>query len=232
LLPRWPTFGINLQPYPDGFENEHVWLPAQTEDTSPTWQCINEFPAFIGAIGSTFHGWRDSLQTKLPAFRGRIAHVRQSKQEGGLNLLMTRETVAKMAMRGATAGACLRDTFSKPPMPSGEGVETTRHRWIRLRVGLEKTQELLALFADEQRAAQYATFLGSAGPDTLNAIDDAAADATGAKYRFPEEEVGHQRTEVLFGDLEALLKAVTRGGFDFAAGAPNPEAELRLLPPE
>ena len=83
--------------------------------------------------------WRDTLQSAMPGFRSRVASVRQHPSEGGVSLFMPRATVAALALRGAVAGARLRERFR-------DDAQWERHRWLRLRVAtgaLEDTRARL-----------------------------------------------------------------------------------------
>src|SRR5262249_33123358 len=101
LLPRWPTFGLNLQAYPPGGVGGDVWIPPQdTTATTEPWTAVDSATALGGAILDTFLDWRDTVQSALPGSRGRTAHVRQHPGEGGMNLFMTADAIRRLALRG------------------------------------------------------------------------------------------------------------------------------------
>jgi predicted acylesterase/phospholipase RssA len=81
-LPLWPTIGINLGGHPNGHQHQDVWLPtdSQARTSPPTPQKGSMF-GFAAAIVSTARGWADTSQTFMPAFRGRVAWVRQRKSK-------------------------------------------------------------------------------------------------------------------------------------------------------
>lgn len=209
LLPRWPTFGLSLQPYPPGDANE-VWLPEQDASTSGTpYAALNSVPRFLVAILNTFLDWRDTMQSALPGYRGRIAHVRQSEDEGGSNLFMPPATIERLALRGQKAGDLLRERFQQQH-------NTDRYRWIRLRMALREYQELGVQAADR----------------------DALYDEVLARFEIPAELHEWFRTPPADGDpfrdeIEVALDHVGRlkddGPFD---GAPPVDPDLRLTPPE
>ena len=70
----------------------------------------------------------------MPGFRSRVAAVRQHPSEGGVSLFMPRATVAALALRGAVAGARLRERFS-------DDAQWERHRWLRLRVAASALED-------------------------------------------------------------------------------------------
>lgn len=209
LLPRWPTFGLSLQPYPPGDSND-VWLPEQDASTSGApYAALNSVPRFLISILNTFLDWRDTMQSALPGYRGRIAHVRQSEEEGGSNLFMPPATIKRLALRGQKAGDLLRERFQQQR-------NTDRYRWIRLRMALREYQELGVQAADR----------------------DALYDEVLARFEIPAELHEWFRTPPADGDpfrdgIEVALDHVGRlkddGPFD---GVPPVDPDLRLTPPE
>ncbi|MFJ5988374.1 patatin [Lentzea sp. NPDC092896] len=209
LLPRWPTFGLTIQPYPNGDKND-VWLPEQDASASGTpYSSISSVPRFLVSILDTFLDWRDTMQSALPGYRGRIAHVRQSADEGGSNLFMPPATIKKLALRGQQAGDMLRARFEQQH-------NTDRYRWIRLRMALREYQELGTQAAD--RDALYEELL--------------------ERFEIPAELHDWFRTPPVDGDpfrqeIDVALDHVGRlkddGPFD---GVPPVDPDLRLTPPE
>jgi hypothetical protein len=209
LLPRWPTFGLSLQPYPAGDTNE-VWLPEQDASTSGThYAPLTSMPKFLLSILDTFLDWRDTMQSALPGYRGRIAHVRQAEDEGGTNLFMPPATIRRLALRGRLAGDLLRERFQQQQ-------NTDRYRWIRLRMAVREYQELGVQAAD--RDALYEELL--------------------ARFEIPEALHEWFRTPPADGDpfragIDLTLDHVGRlkddGPFD---GVPPVDPDLRLTPPE
>lgn len=209
LLPRWPTFGLSLQPYPPG-DTTDVWLPEQDASKSgERYASIGSAPRFLVSILDTFLDWRDTMQSALPGYRGRIAHVRQADDEGGTNLFMPPATIRKLALRGQKAGDLLRERFEQQR-------NTDRYRWIRLRMAVREYHELGVQAAD--RDAMYEELL--------------------ARFEIPEALHEWFRTPPADGDpdragVEVTLDHVGRlkddGPFD---GAPPVDPDLRLTPPE
>jgi predicted acylesterase/phospholipase RssA len=113
LLPRWPTFGLDLQPYPD---------PAQTgpkpsdvvfgpEPRPPLFTAVSSVFSFGRQILNAALDWRDTMQAELPGFRDRVCQIRLTKAEGGLNLDMPEPVVKALVSRGQEAGDTIVDEF-------------------------------------------------------------------------------------------------------------------------
>lgn len=135
-LPRWPTFGLNLGEHPYGFPQQDVWLPQDWQATHPpATQLRPSAFAFLGAVLDTARNWRDTMQTGMPGFRGRVAWVRQRPDEGDINLFTSRDIIASMALRGALAGARLSRRFR-------DDKQWDRHRWLRLRTAVDNLRDL------------------------------------------------------------------------------------------
>jgi hypothetical protein len=76
LLPNWPTFGLNLGSFPDGHPHQDVWLPQDWQATkAPTSEVASAATSFVSAIVDTARSWRDTMQTGMPGYRGRVAWV-------------------------------------------------------------------------------------------------------------------------------------------------------------
>jgi hypothetical protein len=228
LLPRWPTFGLNLQEFPPG-PGKKVFIPPQNSTTSTeAWAPVYSTFRFLGSILDTFLGWRDTMQSALPGFRGRIAHVRQGRDEGGTNLFMRCETIEELAHRGQRAGTKLLNRFTGVDIPtpvssSGRSwTQTDRYRWIRMRMAMCKYSDIAheindgaALYTD---LAQYRVPVALGGwfkPGlTAPTVDPKGADVANA--------------------VTALAKLARQGQplADRIAGAPPVEPNLRFTPKE
>jgi hypothetical protein len=112
-LPAHPTFGIDLQEFPDwDTDARAVHLPtAEGGKPHPHWTRVEGIGGFFRQIGDVLENWRDSMQTELPGFRDRVCQVRLRRDEGGLNLDMPDETIAALVERGAEAGREISRSF-------------------------------------------------------------------------------------------------------------------------
>jgi predicted acylesterase/phospholipase RssA len=216
LLPRWPTFGLNIQPYPVGGSQQDVWLPRQNASTRGTpWLKIDTLPEFLQAMLNTVLGWRDTAQSAMPGYRGRIAHVRRREDEGGTNLFMAPETIRTLADRGHRAGEMIRDRFA------GENGETDRYRWIRMRIAMREYREL-ATQADQRNELYDEVVEHFRVPAELRSW-----------FRDPPD--GHDPCALqVERTIDALGNLVEPGGplEKPVDGVPPVDPDLRLTPPE
>lgn len=160
-LPRRPTFSIDLTEEPADTPDDrmHPWMAtANTARISERWSRFDTEPpespgqspvqkgenqkllGFIWAMIGTMQNWTDATQGRLPGYRDRIVTVPLRPDEGGLNLNMPPDLIAKLSERGVEAAELLKAHFD---VPSNEDTMTwDNHRWIRLRAtlaALEKT---------------------------------------------------------------------------------------------
>jgi predicted acylesterase/phospholipase RssA len=231
-LPLWPTFGINLGDHPPGFAHQDVWLPQDWQGGAPLAPPMSPgFGGFYGAVVDTARAWRDNTQTRMPGYRGRVAWVRQRSNEGGTNLFMTSETIAGLALRGAFAGARLRQRFITDPY-------WRRHQWLRLRTTMDDLEGLRNAVEVALGDRSYAELAGvDTGPVTLNEIinqftlgdPDTTPDGTGIDlwYEPPQPD------QAFWTGLSTFL--VTLAGLHPAPslrnGPPQPAPDLRQVPP-
>lgn len=233
FVPSWPTFGINLEPEIKG--REDVYLPTDyARGYGERWDNFDDattngaarFGGFLTAIVSTMQNWNDNALSRMPGVRDRIARVRLSDKEGGLNLNMESKDIEAMARRGENAAAKIIERFAaaSPDGPSKKGWD--EQRWVRLGVLLKLIEErapgvLTALDPYCPHATDFATLINR------------AADETG---EFP---AGYE------GPLSAKQQAALRAALD-ALGVlmgtmsdpqcttefkPIPKPELRMRPP-
>jgi hypothetical protein len=66
--------------------------------------------------------WHDNLAARMPGYRNRIVHVTERPDEGGLNLSMPPEVIARLSDRGRRAGQVLCTEFN-----------FVNHVWVRYR---------------------------------------------------------------------------------------------------
>ncbi|HEY1192277.1 MAG TPA: hypothetical protein VGE74_31925 [Gemmata sp.] len=156
-FPDAPTFGINLAdalaPDPDcgarvdpSFlvcpwavdENAKspsaspVHLPTADEALVAEWSPIQGLAQMFSAVFYAAKNHRTNAQTELPGFRERIATIRLTDTEGGLNLNMPPHVVAKLVGYGEQAGEVLAERL----LPGGPASQFGHHQWVRLRLAL------------------------------------------------------------------------------------------------
>src|ERR1035438_2557581 len=175
-LPRWPTFGIDLQAARKDRPDSKVWMPSRNEEgLGELWNRIYDGPS-LTAIGQYIFGmidaarnWTENRQMTVPGYRDRIVHIRlDDKNEGGLSLDMPPEIVESVNERGRMAGELLLSHFANP----APGITLTwdNHRWIRFRSFLGRLEEWLLEFQDgytrsEPGEQSYSVLLERSRPD-------------------------------------------------------------------
>jgi hypothetical protein len=122
--------------------------PAGFERARPPRFAIHGVGDFLGAIFHTARSYRDTLQSSLPSYRERIAQVFLKPDEGGLNLNMTPDTVARIVRKGEEAGERLVERYAGPLPADGSAPKYAasfrEHLWVRLYVLFEQFETELA----------------------------------------------------------------------------------------
>ena len=224
LLPRWPTFGLNVEPVPQDAPEELLRLPGQ--DAAPSrrsWRSLESAASVVSAILDAAIGGRDRIQAEMPGFRGRIAIVRQLPGERGLGFLLPQETILAVALRGLRAGEALRERFTGSDDDVPGQTQTDRYRWIRLRMAL---REYRGMSVD----------IGARLPlyrDLASSYHVPAALSPWFDPPLPPAERDPIWADA--GTVVTTLRAMSTGGvldFDADRGAPPADPDLRLIPPE
>jgi predicted acylesterase/phospholipase RssA len=240
LVPRWPTFAINLRPFAVGQEHDEVdqsnntWMvDTNKEGIRRWWYRLPDRPAlgfkdqrlfgFLSNIVRTMQNRVDEEQMRVPGYRDRIAHVSLSKSEGGMNLTMPPEDIAALTARGREAAKRLRRAYG-PPDPPGKAITWDNHRWVRLRSSLAVLEEMHGHFADgylgppEPGETTYSALLNR-GPKDLP--DSYRWKPTWAQRSLAKEEIDA---------ILAAAQAVERSSESVGEGAPNPRPQGRIAP--
>lgn len=161
-IPEWPTFAINLsekvtpeQPdtsLPESISQsvdlpvvdfDHVYRDLKEYSHSET-TSYEKVWAFTKALLFTMHNWNDNTQTIMPGNRDRIVIVNLNREDGGLNLNMSTETLEQLEKLGAEAANKLIGRFGHSTM---HHPGTDDHRWVRLKVSLSGIEEYLVKFS-------------------------------------------------------------------------------------
>lgn len=132
-LPSRPTFGFNLGPAHPDYEGL-VWAPPEQGRSGrlPRSQDITSVRSFLRAVLGSMQNWGDNTRITMPGFRDRVAVIRQRPGEGGMNLAMDEKVIEDLADRGAEAAALF------------DGFDLDLHKWVRYRVSMTATDDLLA----------------------------------------------------------------------------------------
>ena len=102
------------------------------------------------AAVDTARNSQDNLHLAIPGYRDRVVLVRQTSDEGGLNLRMDKAVVDALAERGRVAARELAAQFDEPRYPSKKPVRTgwDNHRWVRYRALLSGLPAFLTSYQD------------------------------------------------------------------------------------
>ncbi|OBA87075.1 hypothetical protein A5662_02675 [Mycobacteriaceae bacterium 1482268.1] len=212
--PQRPTFGINLAtPHPD--YPEMVWRsPPGQSGRFLRYAPITSLGGFVGAIFNSARNWADSTQIAMPGFRDRVVEIRQRPDEGGMNLQMPPEVIARLADRGAEAGRNILYGDGKKTLP----FNFDAHRWMRYRNAMASLDELLTgmhgVWTAENESQQ--AFLRSNPPPP----------------GFPQYRPGENDYAATEAVMSVAAKLAELGhpavGVD---NVPHPEPDMRLTPP-
>lgn len=152
VLPRWPTFGISLSPFPPGknkdgsSERANIFFPeSHRQGVQESWRTVSREEGLFGFFGSivgAMQNWYDNSFLRMPGYRGRVVQIFQDRDEGGLNLEMDSQTIDRLVERGQLAGETLREAFTTPASED-HVMSWADHRWIRLRTGMNALRALL-----------------------------------------------------------------------------------------
>lgn len=235
LVPRWPTFGISLEPKIEG--RPDVFLPTHYgSGYGERWNRFAEkgpsaskLGGFFSAIVATMQNWNDNSLARMPGVRDRVARLRLDAKEGGLNLNMESTLIAGIAARGERAADELIARF----VPSAPGRETPgwdEHRFVRLSILLKmilaRTPSVArALSPDCPHATELSTLLAG----YLAARDDSGQPVPPPGYEQP-------LTPALVAAIDAAVRALGELSEQLQPVAPAPfvavpAPELRVRPP-
>jgi predicted acylesterase/phospholipase RssA len=126
LVPRWPTFAINLRPFPPWQprdpedEEANTWMVSRNGDGIAEWWY--RYPeaggfldkrlfAFLSSAVRTMQNRVDERQMRVPGFRDRVAHVNMDHDEGGMNLTMPAPRIKALTARGRFAARRLLKAY-------------------------------------------------------------------------------------------------------------------------
>ncbi len=266
-LPRWPTLSLDLVDRPRGTPAVELAQPEMAADNnSRIFASWNRFEieesvdattgspgparqksglerllAFGGAFVKTMQNWTDSTQAGLPGYRDRIAGIKLTPDEGGLNLNMPSKLIGDLTVRGAAAADAFIERFAPPPPPAapspGAGkpgpvpsalpagpendMDWTNHRRVRLRSGFASIEKFL------ERIDQACS--GALQPGDPS-YEDLIRAIHGSGGGYPWKNVDQRdRALAVLKALRAASNAPPSASLN--DDAPNPRPELRPRPP-
>jgi predicted acylesterase/phospholipase RssA len=211
LFPGRPTFGLDLEPYPDAkLENELETAPAVVfggQIRLPAFSSVEGIVTFVRQLSNAARNWHDNVQSELPGSRDRICQIRLAKSEGGLNLDMPTKVIDRLVARGIEAGEAI---CADPPA----GFDWNCHRFTRYLTLMQALQDGLIPARDS-----FAAFVGEMSKASVPSPDC----PTSAGYDWPAAAAL----------TTAFLNSVPGGegkAIDFDPIAPTPTSELRIAP--
>jgi predicted acylesterase/phospholipase RssA len=216
MLPSRPTYGFDLTPYPaQGSADDVQPIPPPGGGAASRYDGIGmQVGAFGRAIADTMQNNRDTAMALLPGFRDRIAHIRHTAKEGGLNLQMQPAVIARLALRGQLAAEYLQGGAGVP----GGGFNWPRHRFTRYRMAMAGLQRSIGPMVQRIEVPPpdpaYRTFLGDYDPTTYN-------------WRPGREDAAESALDALV----TLGQAWDDAGQPFLTSPPRPLPDLRWQPP-
>jgi hypothetical protein len=230
VLPRWPTFGINLASPrasrkgndPDD-PKQWVWMvpSANSGGAKRFMQIGNDGPAAVGdyvkAVLDVIRNWRDNTQMSAPGFADRVVHIFLDKGEGGLNLEMDDAKVTRLTRRGQFAGRLLCRRFGAASAAAATP-NWNSHRWTRYKVAMTVLQKALH---ELDRAFAWP----DAGHPTYTALVNRTEDKNPPTGQWWERKrATYQQATHDFLKFAAQIRDVP----DFDAEPPANKPELRI----
>lgn len=249
VLPRNPTFAVNLRSFHPDHRAEPVWMAQSNGDGQAEWWTrfdtigSNQLFGFVGAILNVMQNWNDNTQLRLPGYRDRTVHISlDDDSEGGLNLNMPPDLIEKVTARGALAGEELlkhyapwEELLKRYPDPKEQEAlkaiitNWDNHRWVRYRSTMALIEKLLADFLQvyENPLPGERGYL-----DLLLRTDDQPPNSyrweTKTQRSFAEAET--KALIELAKKWRALRQANKWQSFQEGRNTPSPLPELRTRP--
>ncbi len=151
-LPRWPTFGIDLQSLRPDRPDSFVWMPSDNkEGFGELWNRfgtsggLSALVQYATALIDSARNWNDNRQMTVPGYRDRIVHIQlDDSKQGGLMLDMPQDVVATVSGQGTEAARLLLEHFFNPT--PDVTLTWDNHRWIRFRSLMGRFEEIVQQF--------------------------------------------------------------------------------------
>ena len=239
LLPRWPTFGINLKYGAAARRRSHRVELASTHGSGllPNWSHLTKetgqgpgtLPRFFGAVFGAMQNWADNSILRVPGYRDRIVHLHLAPEEGGLNLDMEPEQIGALARWGKQAGEALVDRFANRNA-AGADLSWDNHRWTRLRSSLaflqEEIEDLVSSYQDSAKLGGSKKYRWRSYKELV----DRTGDDPPTSYKFYPARDQRELAQQTFDQLEqlvALWESKQPGFRDVKRPKPLPKLHIR-----
>lgn len=225
VVPRHPTFAINLRPFRPGDcvsrqQCDNVWMVDEQEREIFDWwyRFDRDIVGFLGGIVRTMQNRVDEAQMRLPGYRDRVVHVSLTDSEGGMNLTMDPTVVADLTERGRCAGERLVERFARPQRDPNS-LSWDDHRWVRYRSSLAALAAMVRQFATgytDERMPTYAALLhrGAGEPPDSDRVTN--------EQRELAQEVSD--------GIVALARRLDESGVSLAEPGPSPLPAAKITP--
>jgi predicted acylesterase/phospholipase RssA len=238
LIPRWPTFALNLRPFPfeqkrnPKDERENTWMVKKNNDgwkewwyrfpeRAPSARKDRRLKGFFEGIAKTMQNRADEAQMRVPGYRDRVAHVSMEDGEGGMNLTMDEDEITSLGERGRAAAQRLVEAYTSDD--DDRVITWDNHRWARLRSSLCVLEEMHRRFVGGFDAAPE-----NGGRSYLELVERDGDDPP-KSYAW----TGPGQRETAKDEIDAIRQAAERGG---AAGttarSPDPAPIGKIVPRE
>lgn len=233
-FPRWPTFGINLGEFPPDHpkdptnEDNNVWMvTTPSGGISDHWTEIPDrdrsaIGKYVGAILDAIRNWHDNVQLAVPGFRDRVAVVKLTPDEGGLNLDMDDTKVKSLSKRGQYAARRLRGRFGAAGAQLGS-LDWNSHRWTRYKTSMALLQKAMRRM-DAAFAATDPLF------PSYKALVARTSNANPKTDRWWRSAGKIAQYQALTAEFLALAQKAAPPAVEFDDEAPYPKPELRITP--
>lgn len=184
IWPTRPTFGIDLQPLDVEHGEQLTYLPKRGDARSHP---ITSMLSFGHSILNTMQNWVDITQLTLPAYRKRVAEIRLTPEQGGMNLRMPAPVITTLAGRGGEAAAHF-DDFS-----------LAEHQSSRFETSMALIDDLLAGL-DDSAAAGFEAVINATSPaervEAAHQLLDLAARWKGADHPATHGNLPHPNPDL------------------------------------
>jgi predicted acylesterase/phospholipase RssA len=231
-LPRWPTFGIDLQTKNDGRHFNDIYMACSNGGgLEEWWTRFDEGKGWGGLLSyfsllfDTSRNWRDNLQMNVPGYRDRVVHIGlDPAKEGGLNLDMDEDVITELAGRGEQAGGAILSRYSpdaENPADPDCVVDLINQKWVRFRSFVELLEDVLLSM---ENAIGYSGFGEPTYDYLLKESGGLSYPTTSAQRTYGEELLGRLMEVVPIIKLARTMKE------SFETRAPKPEPDLRVTP--
>lgn len=254
-VPARPTFGLDLGTAEDECQ-PRVYMPTSNgggilvNRREIGNSGFGSIAGFLGALLNVAKDWNHEALSHLPGYRDRIAVIRLTANEGGLNLNMPRERIKQLADYGRDAGREFVRRFGNPALVVSGTPEPKmnwdNHQRIRLRLLIASVSEtlnhMLSAHAKMKAAGMdYERFFNS-GPDGKGAYEwkgrNLVDQRDAAGLPVSQAGLGKRIYERLLDVARDVRKATAAhpasdgptSSVDPMRGSPRPVPEAKLRP--